>query len=98
MSEENDTKEVIEPAMAINGKQEKEVFELLRRYVERIEILEDQKKEVGEQIKEVFDEAKAHGFDTTVMKKVMQLKKIDKDKRQEMEFLIERYKEALSIE
>lgn len=80
------------------GKQEEEVFELLRRYVDSIEALENQRKEIGEQIKEVFDEAKAHGFDTGIMKKVMQLKKIDKDKRQEMEFLMERYKEALHLD
>lgn len=80
------------------GKQEQEVFELLRRYVESIEGLENQRKEIGEQIKEIFDEAKAHGFDVGIMKKVMQLKKIDKDKRQEMEFLMERYKEALHLD
>jgi uncharacterized protein (UPF0335 family) len=69
----------------------------LRQFVERVERLEAEKKDIGEQIKEVMAEAKARGYDTKVMRKVIALRKRDKDDIAEEEAVLEMYKEALGM-
>lgn len=69
----------------------------LRAIIERIERLEEEKKEVAEQIKEVFAEAKASGFDTRTIRKVVGLRKKPAEERQEEEALLDLYMSALGM-
>lgn len=69
--------------------------EKLRQTISKIERLEEEKKEVSEQIKEIYAEAKAFGFDTKALRKVIQLRKIDKADRDEQEMMLETYLIAL---
>lgn len=69
----------------------------LRQFVERIERLDAEKKDIAEQQKEVMAEAKARGYDTKVMRKVIALRKRDKDDIAEEEAVLEMYKEALGM-
>lgn len=69
--------------------------EKLRQTVAKIERLEEEKKEVAEQIKEVYGEAKAIGFDTKALRSVIRLRKIEKAERDEQEMILETYLIAL---
>ena len=69
--------------------------EKLRQTVAKIERLEEEKKEVAEQIKDVYAEAKALGFDTKALRTVIRLRKIDKAERDEQEMVLETYLIAL---
>lgn len=69
----------------------------LRQFVERIERLDAEKKDLAEQQKEVMAEAKARGYDTKVLRKVIALRKRDKDDIAEEEAVLEMYKEALGM-
>jgi uncharacterized protein (UPF0335 family) len=69
----------------------------LKQYISRIERLNSDKAEVTDDIKQVFDEAKANGFDTKIMKQVIKLKKLDKDSLAEQEAILELYRSALNI-
>jgi len=63
----------------------------LRAIVERIENLEEEKKAVAEQIKEVYAEAKAFVFDTKALRQVVKLRKIDRQEREEQEQILDTY-------
>ncbi len=67
----------------------------LRSFVERVERLEEEKKALSDDIKEVYAEAKGEGFDTKILRKVIRLRKADAAKRQEEEALIELYVTAI---
>jgi uncharacterized protein (UPF0335 family) len=67
----------------------------LRQTIAKIERLEEEKREVGEQIKEVYGEAKAFGFDTKALRQVIRLRKIEKAEREEMEMILDAYLIAL---
>lgn len=69
----------------------------LRQFIERIERLDAEKKDLAEQQKEVMAEAKARGYDTKVMRKVIALRKRDRDEIAEEEAVLEMYKEALGM-
>ena len=69
----------------------------LRQYIERIERLEEEKKTIAEDIKEVFAEAKGNGFDSKIMRKVISLRKMEAAERDEQETLIDLYKRALGM-
>lgn len=69
----------------------------LKQYISKIEKLESDKAEVADDIKQVYDEAKANGFDTKIMKQVIKLKKLDKDSLAEQEAILELYRSALDI-
>ena len=69
----------------------------LRQFIERFERLEQEKKDVAEQQKEVMAEAKARGYDTKVMRKVIALRKRDADDIAEEEAVLEMYKTALGM-
>ncbi len=69
----------------------------LRRFVERIERLEDEKRELQEQIREVYNEAKAEGFDVKVMRQLIRLRRMKPHERGELEELLETYKAALGM-
>ena len=69
----------------------------LRQFIERYEHLEAEKKDVADQQKEVMAEAKGRGYDTKVMRKVIALRKRDKDDIAEEEAVLEMYKAALGM-
>lgn len=69
----------------------------LRQFIERIERLEQEKKDIAEQVKEVFAECKGRGYDVKVIRKVLALRKRDKDDIAEEEAVLEMYKEALGM-
>ena len=69
----------------------------LRQFVERYERLEQEKKDIAEAQKEVMAEAKGRGYDTKVLRKVIALRKRDKDDIAEEEAVLEMYKEALGM-
>ncbi|AGT09209.1 DUF2312 domain-containing protein [Paracoccus aminophilus] len=69
----------------------------LRQFIEQFEQLEAEKKDLAEQQKELMAEAKARGYDTKVMRKVIALRKRDKDDIAEEEAILEMYKAALGM-
>ena len=69
----------------------------LRSFIERYERLEAEKKEVADQQKEVMAEAKGRGYDVKVLRKVIALRKRDKDDIAEEEAVLEMYKAALGL-
>jgi uncharacterized protein (UPF0335 family) len=69
----------------------------LKKFVENIEALEENKKEISQQISDHYKEAKAVGFDAKTMRKVIALRKLELDERMEAEQLLETYKEALNM-
>jgi uncharacterized protein (UPF0335 family) len=70
----------------------------LRSFIERVERLEEEKKGMADDIKDVFGEAKSQGFDVKTMRAVIKLRALDKAKRQEAEALLDTYKSALGID
>ena len=69
----------------------------LRAFVERIERLEEEKKQIGDDIKEVYAEAKGNGFDTKVLKQVVRIRKQDRNERMEQEAILDLYLQALGM-
>ena len=72
--------------------------ERLRQLIERIDRLEDEKAALAADIREIYAEAKAVGFDAKVMRQIIRLRKMDTADQQEMEALIDTYKHALGME
>ena len=71
--------------------------EYLNQFMARIERLEEDKKTVLEDIKEVYAEAKAQGFDAKILRQIVRIRKMDKAKLDEQEELIDLYKHALGM-
>jgi uncharacterized protein (UPF0335 family) len=69
----------------------------LQSVVERIERLEDEKKELTEQIRGVFQEAKSAGFDIKILRQILKLRRMQEHDRAEQEQLLELYKSALGM-
>ena len=69
----------------------------LRLFIERVETLEEEKKAVADQIKDVYAEAKGTGFDTKTMKAIVRLRKMEANARAEQEALLDTYKTALGL-
>jgi uncharacterized protein (UPF0335 family) len=69
----------------------------LKSFIERIERLEEEKRALAEDIKEVFAEAKGTGFDTKIMRQIIKIRKMDKDELDEQETLLDVYKRALGM-
>ena len=69
----------------------------LRQFIERAERLDAEGKDIAEQKKEVFAEAKGRGYDTKVMRKIIALRKRDANDISEEEAVMELYKEALGM-
>ncbi|MBU0583331.1 MAG: DUF2312 domain-containing protein [Alphaproteobacteria bacterium] len=70
----------------------------LRAFIERIERLEEEKKTIADDIKEVFAEMKGTGFDTKAVRAIIRLRKQDQAERQEAEAILDLYKAALGME
>ena len=69
----------------------------LRSLIERIEKLEEDKREIATDIREVFAETKSAGFDVKIMRAILKLRKMDAADRDEQEILIETYRKALDM-
>ena len=69
----------------------------LRSFVERIERLEEEKKTIGDDIKDVYAEAKGNGFDTKVLRTVISLRKQDANERAEQDAILDLYLQALGM-
>ena len=67
----------------------------LRSFIERVERLEEDKKAIMEDMKEVYAEAKGEGYDTKVMRQIVRIRKMDRAERQEQEAILELYLSAL---
>ena len=69
----------------------------LRAFIERVERLEEEKKTISDDIKEVFAEMKGTGFDTKAVRAIVRLRKQDQAERQEAEAILDLYKAALGM-
>ena len=69
----------------------------LRLFIERIERLEEEKKGIADDVKDVYAEAKANGYDTKTMRKIVALRRMEKHARDEMDALLETYRNALGL-
>jgi uncharacterized protein (UPF0335 family) len=69
----------------------------LKSLIERVERLEEEKKAIADDIKEVFAEAKACGFDTKAMRAVIKMRKTEPSERQEFEALVNLYREGVGM-
>ncbi|MCO6407325.1 DUF2312 domain-containing protein [Hoeflea alexandrii] len=69
----------------------------LRSFVERIERLNEEAKTIADDIKDVYGEAKAMGFDTKVLREVIKLRKLDQNERMELESILDTYLHALGM-
>jgi uncharacterized protein (UPF0335 family) len=69
----------------------------LRAYIERIEREEEAKREIAEGIKEIYTELKSAGFDAKAVRKIVSIRRMDKDKRAEEEAILETYMASLGM-
>jgi uncharacterized protein (UPF0335 family) len=69
----------------------------LKSFIERIERLEEEKRALGEDIKEVYAEAKGTGFEPKIMREILKIRKMDKDEHDEQESLLDIYKRPLGM-
>jgi uncharacterized protein (UPF0335 family) len=69
----------------------------LRAFIERIERLEEEKKTIADDIKEVYAEAKGTGFDPKTMRQIVRIRRMDKDDLDEQETLLDLYRRALGM-
>jgi uncharacterized protein (UPF0335 family) len=71
--------------------------ERLKSFIERVERLEEEKRALTEDIKEVYAEAKGVGFDVKIMRQIVKIRKMDQDDLDEQETLLDVYKRALGM-
>jgi uncharacterized protein (UPF0335 family) len=69
----------------------------LKSIIERVERLEEEKAGIAADIRDVFAEAKANGYDVKVLRQVLKIRKMDKAAREEMEEMVELYCQALGM-
>jgi uncharacterized protein (UPF0335 family) len=69
----------------------------LRLLIERIERLEEEKKAIADDVKDVYGEAKSRGYDTKTIRTIVRLRKMENHVRQEAEALLDTYKAALGL-
>lgn len=69
----------------------------LKQYIEKIENLEEEKAKIQEDMSDVFAEAKADGFDVKVMKKILKLRKMKEEDRENEDYLLDTYMMALGM-
>ena len=70
----------------------------LRLFIERIERLEEEKKGLSDDIRDVYSEAKSQGYDAKIMRQIVRLRKMSKDDRAEFEAILDTYKSALGLD
>ena len=71
--------------------------EQLRLFIERIERLEEEKKGIADDIKDVYAESKSNGYDTKTMRTIVALRRMESHQRQEADALLETYRTALGL-
>lgn len=69
----------------------------LKQFVERLERLEEEKKNISEDIKSVFAEAKGQGFDVKTIRQILKIRKTEDNELEEQEYLLDTYKRALGM-
>ena len=69
----------------------------LKAFIERIERLTEEAKTLADDIKDVYAEAKGNGFDTKIIRKIIKIREMDRDKRREEEEILDLYLTALGI-
>lgn len=69
----------------------------LKSFIERVERLEEEKKALAEDIRDVYSEAKATGFEPKIMRKIVSLRKANLEKRREEQELLELYMSAIGM-
>ena len=69
----------------------------LRLFIERVERLEEEKKGIADDVRDVYAEAKARGYDPKTMRTVVRLRKMENHARQEAEAMVETYMQALGM-
>lgn len=69
----------------------------LRLLIERVERLEEEKKDIADDIRDTYAEAKAVGYDATIMRQIVKLRRMKPDDRAEMEAILDTYKAALGL-
>lgn len=69
----------------------------LRLFLERIERLEEEKKGISDDIRDVYSEAKSQGYDAKIVRQVVRLRRMETNDRQEMETILELYKAAVGL-
>lgn len=101
MSTQNGTHETVANGKPRKGRIEAEAggvtADRLRSFVERIERLEEEKRELAGDIKEVYAEAKSSGYDTKILRKVISLRRLEDQERREMDELLAVYMHALGM-
>jgi uncharacterized protein (UPF0335 family) len=70
----------------------------LKAFIERVERLEEEKRQIAEDVKDVYAEAKANGFDVKILRKIIALRRQDADERREQEEILETYMRALGMQ
>ena len=70
----------------------------LRLLIERVERLEEEKKGISDDIRDVYNEAKAVGYDVKIMRAIVRLRKMKPDDRREMDMILDTYRAALGID
>jgi uncharacterized protein (UPF0335 family) len=71
--------------------------DMLRLFIERIERLEEEKKGISTDIKDVYSELKGQGYDAKIVRQIVRLRKMEKDARDEADALLDTYRSALGI-
>jgi uncharacterized protein (UPF0335 family) len=69
----------------------------LRLFIERIERLEEEKKGISDDVRDVYNEAKSNGYDTKTMRAIVRLRRMEAHARQEADALLETYRQALGL-
>jgi uncharacterized protein (UPF0335 family) len=69
----------------------------LRLFIERIERLEEEKKAIADDVRDVYSEAKSSGYDPRIMRMVVRLRKMESHTRQEQDAVLETYRSALGL-
>lgn len=72
--------------------------DMLRSFIERIERLEEEKKSLSDDIRDIYAEAKGNGFDPKVMRQIIKIRKMEEHDRKEQEALLDLYAHALGID
>lgn len=70
----------------------------LRLLIERIERLEEEKRGISDDIRDVYNEGKAVGYDVTIMRQIVRLRRLKPDDRREMDMILDTYKAALGLD
>ena len=89
--------ETSETAEPIAGRAGGVAGDILRAYVERIERLEEEKKTLAADIREVYAEAKGNGYDPKILRKLIALRRMDQTDRREQEELLDVYRRAIGM-